>query len=108
MAWMARIWATIGSDTATPPAVRHGQFIALFGGQVQRFLAVGAGVRRRAATAPGGKKAEVAGLREWLMSLGEHRPRFLRENPVFEPGFYGGGSEPRWEGNPVLKSGGFW
>ncbi len=58
---------------------------------------------------PGGKKAEVAGLREWLMSLGEHRPRFLRENPVFEPGFYGGDqADPRWERNPAMKSGGFW
>jgi hypothetical protein len=54
--------------------------------------------------------AQSAGMREWLMSLGEYRPRFLRQNPVFDPGFYdgAGGADPRWERNPVMKAGRFW
>ena len=51
----------------------------------------------------------LAAKTRWTTTLGKERPRFLHENPVFEPGFYGGDrSDPRWERNPVLKSGGFW
>jgi hypothetical protein len=52
---------------------------------------------------------QAGGMRSWLMSLGEERPRYPRENPALKPNFYdGGAADPLWEGNPALQPGGYW
>ena len=43
----------------------------------------------------------------WLKYM-KDRPLNLRENPAFEPGFYDGDGDPRWEGNPTLQPSGYW
>ena len=44
----------------------------------------------------------------WLRSIKDRVPHY-RENPAFEPGFYGfEGYDPRWEKNPVFDAKGFW
>ena len=51
---------------------------------------------------------ESGGWWAWLRLMKDRTPNY-RENPAFEPGFWGNhDSDPRWEKNPIFDAEGFW